>query len=388
MKYWRGYLTAGFFAFLSWALAQFAKSHETLMDAIYPYISRMIQTTLSGWTGGVDYCLWQVVLVALAVLVLASIVLMLVLKWNPVQWLGWVMAVACALFALNTGIYGLNQYSGSLAGDIKMDLQPYSVNDLQSAAAYYRDQANALAEQVSRDSQGNVDFSTLDTLNAQAPAGFQVLVYDRYFSVFAGSTDPVKSLSWADWFTSAGITELLVPLTGEAAVNPQTPDLGLPFAICKVMCQRMALATDAASEFGAFLACQANADLQFQYSGYVMAYRYCYDALSQIYSTAGAQAAAQVDAQVGELLRRDMKYYDSFFSQAREEKAVALSEQLQDTYNNLSRDVELLASYGEVCDLLVSWHIQEVVIPNQVVDEENKFDPFDPGQVDLGDLIR
>ena len=33
-------------------------------------------------------------------------------------------------------------------------------------------------------------------------------------------------------------------------------------------------------------------------------------------------------------------------------------------------------------DLLVSWHIQEVVIPSQVV-EEIPFDPMDETQVDL-----
>lgn len=388
MKYWRGYLTAGFFAFLAWALSQFAKSHEVLMDAIYPYISRMIQTTLSGWTGGVEYCLWQLLLVVFAVVVLASIVLMLVLKWNPIQWLGWVLAVVCAVFALNTGIYGLNQYAGSLADDIKLELQEYSVEDLKDAAVYYRDKANALAELVSRDSQSQLDFGTLAELNEVAPQGFHVLVYDRYFSIFAGSMDPVKELGWADWFSSAGTTELLVPLTAEAAVNPQTPDLGLPFALCRVMCQRMALASDTASGFGAFLACQANSDIRFQYSGYVMAYRSCYDALSRVYSSAGAQAAVEVDRGVSDCLRQDMAQYDSFFSQVKADTAVALTEQFHDTYQTLSSDPELVASYGETCDLLVSWYIQEEVIPNQVVEEENKFDPFDPNQVDLGDLVR
>ena len=46
-----------------------------------------------------------------------------------------------------------------------------------------------------------------------------------------------------------------------------------------------------------------------------------------------------------------------------------------------------IASYGEVTDLLVSWYIQEVVIPSQQQDEQ-RFDPYDPDQVDLTGLIR
>ena len=45
-----------------------------------------------------------------------------------------------------------------------------------------------------------------------------------------------------------------------------------------------------------------------------------------------------------------------------------------------------LASYGEVCDLLVSWHIQEVLLPSMAV-EETPFDPLDKTQVDLTGIV-
>ena len=36
------------------------------------------------------------------------------------------------------------------------------------------------------------------------------------------------------------------------------------------------------------------------------------------------------------------------------------------------------------CDLLTSWHIQEVVLP-ALMEEEEQFDPLDKDQVDLSD---
>ena len=38
--------------------------------------------------------------------------------------------------------------------------------------------------------------------------------------------------------------------------------------------------------------------------------------------------------------------------------------------------------YGEVTDLLVAWHIQQIVLPDLTV-EEDPFDPYDSTQVDL-----
>ena len=59
MKYWRGYLVAAILAIFTWALTQFAAAHSQLLDMVYPYMSRLIQSSLAQWSGGLDYCVWQ-----------------------------------------------------------------------------------------------------------------------------------------------------------------------------------------------------------------------------------------------------------------------------------------------------------------------------------------
>ena len=51
-----------------------------------------------------------------------------------------------------------------------------------------------------------------------------------------------------------------------------------------------------------------------------------------------------------------------------------------------SGDEAGVASYGEVCDLLVNWHYQTVVLPGLTV-EEKLFDPYDEKQVDLSGIV-
>ena len=93
MKYLAGYITAAIFGAITWVLLQFGEKFTVLIDMVYPYVIRTLQGILAQWSGGVDFLIWQLLAVALGVLILASIVLMVVLKWNPIQWFGWVAAV-------------------------------------------------------------------------------------------------------------------------------------------------------------------------------------------------------------------------------------------------------------------------------------------------------
>ena len=362
MKYWRGYLVAAILAAVTWAFRDFAQTHTDLVDMVYPYVTRLVQNFMAGWSGEVAFCVWQAILVALAAVGVASIVLMFIFKWNPIQLFGWVLAVVSLITMLNTGIFGMNEYAGPMADDIRLMETDCGDEAMASAAAYYRDMANALSGQASRTEQ------ELATLNEQAVSGFDNLVYHRYLSVFAGSTAPVKELDMAKRFTKRGEMGHTAPITGEAAVNPETPAVMMPFAVCREMCYRMCIASNRDKHFGAFLACQANENVDFQYAGYLMAYRYCLKALPQ-------SSVSVLNAEANSTVLEDMQIWDDFVEPAELLAAEeAEKEGLKDTTNR------------EIAELLTRWHYQEVVVPS-MAEPEVYFDPMDETQVDLTDLL-
>lgn len=372
MKYWRGYLTAAIIGFFTWALTAYAKSHSKLIDMVYPYLTRMVQSTLSQWSGSVGLVLWQLVVMLAVVALLVGIVMMIVWKWNPIQFIGWVLAVVSLVFFLHTGLYGLNYYSGPMAEDIRLNVTEYNAAELEAATTYYRDHANRLAGEISRGADGAPDYAEFDALAQQAGSGFHHLVYERGFSIFAGDLSPVKKLSWAKYYTSVGITGVHMPITGEAAVNPKIPDVGLPFSMCHEMAHRMCVSQERDANFAAFLACDANESVDFQYSGYFMAYRYCYNALTQVDPAAAARVRSGADSR----LLQDISQYDRFFSERQDKEATRVADSANDAYITVSGDERGIESYGDVVQLLVSWHIQEVVLPQQAEEEKNKFDPY------------
>ena len=353
---------AAILAAVTWAFRDFAQTHTKLVDMVYPYVTRLVQNFMAGWSGEVAFCVWQAILVALVAVGVATIVLMIIFKWNPIQWFGWVLAVVSLITMLNTGIFGMNEYAGPVAEDIRLMEADCGEEAIADAAAYYRDMANALSGQVSRTEPD------LAVLNEQAVSGFKNLVYQKYLSVFAGSTAPVKELGFAERFTKQGEMGYTAAITGEAAVNPETPGVMLPFAVSREMCYRMCMASQRDKHFGAFLACQANDTPEFQYAGYVMAYRYCLNALPQ-------STASILNAEADGAVRADVETWNEFVKPA--EVLAALNAEKDGVKNTTDR---------EIAELLTRWHYQEVVVPS-IAEPEVYFDPMDETQVDLTDLL-
>ena len=386
MKYWRGYLVAGIFLAISWALHQLAQAHSILVDMIYPYMTRLVVNALADWSGAMSFCLWQVAIVFMVLLGLVSIILMIIFRWNPIQWFGWVLASISLVVMLNTGLYGLNAYTSPLADDVRLSITDYTVTELSEATIYFRDKANELAKKVARDRKGNPDFGTFEELAAQAGEGFEYLTYEKAISVFSGSTAPVKKLTFHGSYTLRRDSGVTVPLTGEACVNPDVPAALLPFAMCKEICHRMSIYTEPDAQFGAFLAGIYHSSPAFQYSAYLTAYRECYDALLSAPTSTAQAAAKAADSGVNELLRADLEDYTDFYGKT---KQMTVSQTRTDMAENAETEptetqapLITYSEYETIVDLLASWYIQEYVTPLHM-EQEAPFNPLDPNQVDL-----
>ena len=356
MKYWRGYLVAAIVAACTWGLRQFSAAHSVLVDMVYPYVTRMTQTYLAEANSVVSFLAWRVWLIVGIVAALVWIVAALIRRWSLVRIIGWMLAIVSILNLVSVGIYGLNEYAGPLADDIRLENAEYaySLDELEQAAIYYRDQANALADKVERDKHGDIEKPKFKELAADAASGFETLVEEKAYSVFAGTTVPVKKLTFANRRT----TGKTVALTGESAVNPQLPMTALPFAISHEMAHRMCIVDDLDADFAGFLASTSNESAYYQYAGYLNAYWVCRWALEDVGDSAALQ---KVTSGENANLQNDLDRHKKYFGK------------------NGMTDPAL-------CDLLVVWHVETQVLPLQEEDE-GRFDPLDRTQVDLTGIV-
>ena len=356
MKYWRGYLVAAIIAACTWGLRSFSQAHTKLVDMIYPYVTRMMVGHLTEWSSSVGFSVWQVALYCGIIIALALVVIMVVRHWNPIRLGGWILTAISVISLLNTVLYGLNEFAGPLSEDLRLEVISDSPapEDLEAAAIYYRDQANLLADQVERNDDDELSDEDFADLAKQAGNGFDHLVYEEGYSVFAGSKVPVKQMNAAGKY----VTGKTVALTGESTVNPKLPATVLPYAMCHEMAHRMCIAIDRDADFAAFLAATANDSPQFRYSGYVMAYRAC---LRELEQTMTSSTLDKIRAGESKNLRQDLDFQDDYFG------------------NHQEAD-------PEVTNLLVLWYVDSQVLPT-VEEEDVRFDPTDETQVDLSGIV-
>lgn len=381
MKYWRGYLAAAIFAAITWGFVSFAKAHPVLIDMVYPYLSRIFTSTMAQWSGGTSACIWQVLLVLGIGAVLASIVLMIVLKWNPAQWLGWVLAAAFCVNMFSTVAYSLNAYASPLADDIRLNVPDYTVSELNAATVYFRDRVNELSKQVNRNGDGSPNMGTFEELAAAAHQGFDVLTYDEAISAFASNPAPVKKLSMAGLFTSKGDSGVTVALTGESAVNPKVPAAAMPFAMCKELSHRISIYSEPDAQFAGFLACAYHPDAKFQYSGYLMAYYYCHEALASIPTSTAQTCAEDTKKGLDSAVQKDLDTVVRFYGEAKSTANVQATANITTTDDVAS--LITFSTYSDVADLFTSWYIREFILPAYEEEHpvEEEFDPYDEEKV-------
>ena len=356
MKYWRGFLVAGILLLISLCAVWFASAHSALIDMIYPYMTRLIIGKLTDITAGINGCLWQTVILLFVLASVAGITVYIVFKRNPLPLLGWITAAVCLVSTCSTLLYGLNDYAGPISEDVRLQMTDYTVPELAEAAKYYRDKANALADSVPRDSDGNLALPEFEELAQMAGDGFRSLTYDHAISLFAGSTVPVKKLGWTAFYK--GKTGVTVAITGEACVNPDVPSIALPFAMCKEMSKRMTIAREEDAKYAAFMAAEANSSPLFQYSAYCIAYYHCYNTLLQVPTSTAQQNARNLHNGASNRLKEDIADYEAFFGSFEDPEGDSLA------------------------DMLISAYVQVYITPLHQ-EEEDPFDPLDKSNVDL-----
>ena len=154
--------------------------------------------------------------------------------------------------------------------------------------------------------------------------------------------------------------------------------------MCREMARRMSIADTDEASFSAFLACIANEDPQFQYSGYFMAYRYCIDALEMSGTEQGAAAAARIKTEVNAYLQYDLRAYEKFYDNNLDAKRVDFAESLSNRLSILTQETGHYSD-GQESTLLANWYIQEFVMPYLEQEDITGFDPMDENQVDIHD---
>ncbi len=321
--------------------------------SFYPAFSRQALSVLAAVTGVFPFAVFEVLVVLAVLWAVYTLVRVILRRHGILRWLSGLLLGACICVFLFVGLWGLNHFGPTLGEKLGLTVGTYTKEELVEAAEYYLSRANALAEQMPHNDDGTTIFSDFDTLAAQAGDGYAALA--ETYETFTGSTARVKKLMIWYLFSKMGVTGIFVCLTGESCVNPDTYDASLPSTMCHEIGHRMGCAGEDEANFCAFLACQANDSVEFQYSGYYSAFIRCYNSLYSI----DQDAAGALWNAASPYIQADVRAANAHYAQyegAVQEAAQAVN----DTYLKAFSEELGVQSYGAVTDYLIAWYQQVV----------------------------
>lgn len=346
-------ILSAIFLILTALLASLANGMPQQLFAFYPVLSANIQAGISSVTAAVPFAVWEVLVLLMVLWAIYTLVRVFREKGKGLlYWLSGIVLTVSTLVFVFTALWGLNHFSSGVCRSLDLPVREYSEEELRSATQYYAEQANALAQSVTRDESGCARLSDFSELAERAGSGYAQL--SQQYPVFRDALPTVKKLASWPLFSRFGVTGIFICFTAEPCVNPDTYETWLPFTMCHELAHLQSVAAEDEANFCAYLACMENENPEFRYSGAYAAYTYCHNALSKV----DAQAAAEIFATLDPGIVADVHAANAHYARY-EGKVQDAAQKVNDVYLKVFDEESGVQSYGEAADLLIAWYLQK-----------------------------
>lgn len=253
-------------------------------------------------------------------------------------------AVLLALYVFNCGI---NYRRISFSQATGMETGSYTLEELTQVCFWLTDEVNARAGQVTRDGDG---IMLLDA--PEGPSAVTAMEQlARTYPALAGYYPQPKGVTFSEILSYQKLSGIYAPFTVEANYNKDMLAYNIPFTACHELSHLRGFMQEEEANFIAFLACKDSDRMDFQYSGYLMAWIYATNALH----SADREAWRDIYDVLTPQVSPDLSANNAFWK--RYDGAVAkASSKVNDTYLKANGQKDGVLSYNRMVDLLVSYY--------------------------------
>lgn len=250
-------------------------------------------------------------------------------------------------------LWGLNYYRLSFSAISKLQVKPSTTSELKELCESLVERANLLRDSVSEDSQGVMKLTNgyKDVFN-RAYKGFENA--SKLYPELNGKYGPPKGVILSRLMSYTGITGVYFPFTGEANVNISIPDSDIPATACHEMAHQRGFAREDEANYIAYLTCKMNTDIDFQYSGTLLALIESTNALYLQDETAYKELRSKYSDGLNRDLQASYNYWRQFEGPVNE-----VSNKINDTYLKANNQSDGVQSYGRMVDLLLAEYRME-----------------------------
>lgn len=254
---------------------------------------------------------------------------------------------AAFLFFLYVVNCGVNYQRDSFAYSAGLEIEAYSVEELETVCRSLTEDVNCLADQVHRDERGIMRLVS----DEQEEAVLAMQKLAGTYPELQGYYPQPKGLM-VPWILSVQqISGIYSPFTVEANYNSGMVDYNIPFTACHELSHLRGFMREEEANFIAYLACMESESPEFLYSGSLMGWVYCTNALYrndyERWKTVRSELCdvANID------LKENSLYWDRY-----DGKTAELADKVNDNYLKANGQSEGIKSYGRMVDLMIAYY--------------------------------
>ncbi len=318
-------------------------------------VFRLLSVPLGAVTSLLPFSLTELLAVAALPALLGLSVLLirrLCRAANPQLWaragraVGWVLSSALLLYML---LHGLNFYRLPAAELMGLETGSLSPEDLLAVTTDLARRASAERAALTEDADGCMILSASlsDTLK-QAGDGYQTL--EERYPFLRGGVSRAKPVQLSHWWSYTGITGIYFPFLAEADVNIDIPPSELPATAAHELAHTRGFAREDECNFFAYLACLSHPSGDYRYSGTLLAYIYCSNALYDYDQTLWREARAFCSEAVLRDLAQRSDYWRQFEGEIQQ-----VSTSVNNAFIQAQGDADGVFSYSRVVQLIAAY---------------------------------
>ncbi len=267
---------------------------------------------------------------------------------NAACTLGVVLFLYVILGGVNYYRYPFSVYSG-------LEIKESSVDELYNLCLELADEAAGIREQLhqqggTEDANGvlRVNKSDWNEVSDDMEVAFQKL--SKEYPVLGGYYKSLKPVFFSNFMSRMEITGIFWPFTMEANVNVDAADYTIPATMGHELAHLRGFMREDEANFIGYLVCKESDNLEFKYSGIMLALTY---AGNQLYNQDPALFQS-VREHYNVLMVTDMRDEYYYWKQFEDTAISAVSNTMNDSYLKANNQSDGVKSYGRMVDLLLA----------------------------------
>ncbi|MGI6085775.1 MAG: DUF3810 domain-containing protein [Acetivibrionales bacterium] len=334
-------------------MSQYPEFTETVYSrGIYKYIMQPVSLL----TGLFPFSTAELILIFLVIYIPIRLIYHVIKAVKTKQWAIFASFIANLVLAtslwffIQVMVWNINYERLPFSHLAGINMRESSVDELEALCRWLVDNTNKLREQVSEGKDGIMYVEGgYKSVFKRTHLGYDAL-FQKY-PFLEGKYGPPKPVLLSKLMSHSNIIGIYSCLTGEANIDIDIPDAELASTTMHEIAHQRGFAREDEANYIAYIACMAHPDVDFRYSGSVMALQYSMNALyaespDRYFDVAGNYSEGYL---------RDLEAMRAYWRQFQGiTKKVA--DKMNDTYLKLNGQEDGVKSYGRMIDLLLAEH--------------------------------